>query len=110
MQPGRKCRLAAKGCDLAIELQERLLGQVFGFGGIGRHPKTQRIDSPLMAVVQALEGLRVALLGLFDRLSFVEFVALSLSGVGQVSFSGRTRSDAANYLYVVWLARGRSST
>jgi hypothetical protein len=47
-------------------------------------------------------------LGPLDEFGFVRVVALSLRffwvSDGQVAFSGRTSSDAANYLYVVWLA------
>ena len=43
-----------------------------------------------MLIVESLERLSVALLGLFDELRFVRIVALSLYWVGQVAFSGRT--------------------
>jgi hypothetical protein len=67
-----------------------------------------------MPIIESLKGFRVALLGSFDSGGFVELVTLSLSfvwlPVGQVAFSGRNPSDAANYLYVVWLAGCRCST
>jgi hypothetical protein len=65
-------------------------------------------------VVKSLERIRVPLFGPFDGLRFVELVRRSLSivwySVGQVAYSGRNPSDAANYLYVVWLADNRRGT
>ena len=95
MQPRRKCRLTAERSNLAIELQKRFLGQILGFRRIRRHPQAQRIDPPLMAFVEFLKGISIALLGSFDGLGFAVVVARSLSWVGQVAFSGRTSSDAA---------------
>jgi len=46
-------------------------------------------------VIKSLERFRVTLLGPLDRVGFVKLVALSLSWLGQVAFSGRTLSDAA---------------
>jgi hypothetical protein len=60
-----------------------------------------------MPVVQRLKCVGVTQLGSFNGPGFVELVAsLSISwlSVGQVAFSGRYQSDAANYLCVVWLA------
>jgi hypothetical protein len=106
MQPRRKRRFSAKRADLAEQLQESFLRQVLGFGRIRRHTQAQRIHTPPVLVVESLERFRVPLLRLSDGLGFVKFVALSLGWVGQVAFSGRNWSDAANYLYVVWLAVG----
>jgi len=44
------------------------------------------------------------LLGPLNRLRFRKPIAWLLFSVGQVAFSGRMLSDAANYLYVVMLA------
>jgi hypothetical protein len=67
-----------------------------------------------MLIVESLESSGIALLGSFDSRSFVKLAVLSLSfvwfPVGQVAFSGRIPSDAANYLYVVWLAGRRGGT
>lgn len=54
-----------------------------------------------MLIIESLERFCVSLLGSRDRLGFMKIVALSLCWVGQVAFSGRIVSDAANYLYVV---------
>ena len=67
-----------------------------------------------MPVIECLEGFLTAFLGFLDGLGFAELAARLLSclwlSVGQVAFSGRTPSDAANYLYVVWLAGGPLGT
>jgi hypothetical protein len=60
-----------------------------------------------MPVVQRLKRIRVSQLGSVNGPGFVKlFVSLSIwwLSVGQVAFSGRYLSDAANYLYVVRLA------
>ncbi|SPF37872.1 hypothetical protein SBA1_190004 [Candidatus Sulfotelmatobacter kueseliae] len=108
MQPGRERRFAAEGRDLAVELQESFLCQILGLGDVRSHAQTQRVDTAFVLIVESLEGFRIPLLGSLDGIGFVKLVALSLSflwlSVGQVAFSGRTPTDAANYLYVVWLA------
>jgi hypothetical protein len=61
-----------------------------------------------MLIIKSLERFRVPLFGFFDRLRFVELCRLSLSWVGQLTFSGRnpTQTDEMrdNCLSVVWLA------
>src|ERR1700752_4531335 len=91
MEPGRKCGLAPESRNLAIELQECFLREVFGLGGVSRHPQTERVNAPLVPIIKGLERFRVPLLGSCDRLGFAKFVALLLSPVGQVAFSGRYR-------------------
>jgi hypothetical protein len=110
MQPRGKRRLAAEGGNLTIELQESFLSQVFRLGRVRRHSQTQGVNAPLVPVIKSLECIRIPLLGSFDGLRFVELVCLFCYPVGQVAFSGRNPSDAANYLYVVWLADNRSGT
>jgi hypothetical protein len=67
-----------------------------------------------MLIVESFEGLRIALLGSFDGQGFIKLAARLLPllwlSVGQAAFSGRTLSDAAKYLCVVWLAGGRVGT
>jgi hypothetical protein len=63
-----------------------------------------------MLVVERLECFGIPFLRSVDGLGFIELVALSLCWVGQVAFSGRNPSDAAKYLYVVWLAVDRDGT
>jgi hypothetical protein len=55
-------------------------------------------------IVKSLERKCIPVLGLLDKLGFVRVTGLRLIWVGQVAYSGRNPSDAANYLYVVWLA------
>src|SRR5579863_3931813 len=110
MQPGRERRLATKGCDLAIELQERFLSQVFGLGGVCRHAQAERIHTPLVTVVKRLEGFRVALLGFLDRFGFAEFLNLPSLGSVKFPFPAALIQMRHNYLYVVWLASVGSGT
>src|ERR1700752_4365259 len=114
VQPGRESRFAAEGANLAVELQEGFLRQILGFGRIRSHAQTERVDAPLVLLVEILKGLGIALLASLDGFGFVKLVALPPSflwvSVGQVAFSGRIFSDAANYLCVVWLARLLAST
>ena len=70
VQPGGKRRLAAEGRNLAIELQERFLCEVFRLGGVARHAQTERIHTALVKTVQGLETLGIALLGAIDRFLF----------------------------------------
>ena len=71
MQPGRKCRLAAKRSNLAVELQKRFLRQIFGFSRVRRHAKAERIHPPLMLIVESLERLSVPVLSFLDKVGFV---------------------------------------
>ena len=60
VKPGRESRLASETTDLAVELDEDLLGEVFGLGRVGSHPQAERVDSSAVARVQLFEGRRVA--------------------------------------------------
>ena len=91
MQPGRKCRLAAKRSNLTIELQERFLRQIFGFGRVRRHAQAERIHPPLMLIVESLERLSVPLLGFFDQLGFVRVAALLFFGSVKSPFPAALR-------------------
>ena len=95
MQPRRERRLSAKRCNLAVELQKRFLRQILRFGGIRRHPQTQRIHPSLVLVIEHLERFCVPQLSPFNCLGFADVRALSLSWLGQVALSGRIHSDAA---------------
>lgn len=90
MQPSGECRFTAKRPNLAKKLEERLLGQILGFSCIGCHPQAQRVNPPLVLIVEGLERLGVPLFGPFDQLGFNRITGLSLFWVGQVAFSGRT--------------------
>ena len=75
MQPSRKCRFSPESPDLAIKLQESFLREIFRFGRIRGHPQTERIDPPLVPIIEGLEGFFIPLPGSFDGLGFVEFGA-----------------------------------
>jgi hypothetical protein len=46
------------------------LREVFGFGGIARHPETKGIYAPLMQSIEILEGNRISILRPLNRLRF----------------------------------------
>src|SRR5712692_7710807 len=48
MKPGRKCRLAAKRANLAMELNEYFLREIFGFGNVARHSQAYRVDPSIV--------------------------------------------------------------
>src|SRR5262249_42024286 len=60
VQPGRKCRFAAKAANFSKELDKNFLGQVLGFRYIARHPQAERIYAAIVALVKLLEGLHIA--------------------------------------------------
>ena len=62
MEPGREAGLSAEGVDLAEQLQEGILGQVFGFGGIAHHAQTERIYAAAVQFIEAFERGCVTLL------------------------------------------------
>jgi len=105
VQPGGEGRVAAEGADLAIELQKRLLGQVFRFGHVTQHAQAQRVDPPLVQTIQALEGGSVSGLGRSDgfclardrRIAAQMLVGLlTLGSSGRGAF-GRWGKDAVGY-------------
>jgi len=57
--------------DLAKELQESLLGQIFGFDGVASHAQAESVDAAAVKLIDGFEGGRVALLsqanGFFER-------------------------------------------
>src|ERR1700678_324103 len=84
MQPRRKSRLPAKRPNLAVELQECFLRQVFRLSRVRRHSQTKRIHTSLMLVIEHLERFRVPQFGPFNGLSFTGFSVFSLSWLGQL--------------------------
>src|SRR5258705_153013 len=55
IQPGGKSGFAAEIADLAEYLEKCILGEVFRFADIARHPKTQSINFGLVSLKQARE-------------------------------------------------------
>jgi hypothetical protein len=70
VKPGGKGRLSPEGGDLAVELQERFLGQVLCVGGVSHHPQAQGVYAPAMQPVDALKSSGITLLCPSDRFSF----------------------------------------
>ena len=70
MQPGGEGGLSAEGADLAEEVEEGLLGHVFGFGDVAEHAETEGVDAALVEGVELGKGLSVAVFCGFDGLCF----------------------------------------
>src|SRR5215813_6964075 len=56
MKPCRERRFTAKRTKLAVKLDEYLLRQIFSFGNIAAHPKTDRVNTTVVLPVQILEA------------------------------------------------------
>ena len=70
MQPGGEGGLAAEAADLAEEMEEGLLGHVFGFRDVAEHAQAERVDAALVQGVELGEGFGIAVLGGFDGFGF----------------------------------------
>src|SRR4029077_9059421 len=60
MEPGRKCRIAAKTADLAEKLDENLLREIFCFGLAAGHAKRKTVGPAVIALVDHFERSQVA--------------------------------------------------
>src|SRR5438046_752489 len=67
MQPGRKGRFATKTSNFSKELNEDLLCEIFRLRDVTGHPQTEGINPAIMALVELLEGVHVALSGLLSQ-------------------------------------------
>jgi hypothetical protein len=83
VQPGRKGGLAAKASDFSKELDEDLLGKVFGLRDVAGHSETERVHAPIVTLVELLEGLHVALSGPLSQ-SVIGFLLCLDVGCGHV--------------------------
>ena len=63
VQPGGKGGFAAERVNLAEELEEGFLREVFGFEGIADHAKAETVDTARVLAVELFEGGGVAALG-----------------------------------------------
>src|SRR5262249_23733817 len=68
MQPGGERRLAAEATDFAKKLDKDFLRQVFGLDHISGHAQTERVNAPVVPLIQLLEGFHVAFGGLLRQL------------------------------------------
>ena len=59
VQPCREGRIAAKASDLLVDLQEDLLSKIFRVRAVPEHPQTERVDSPMMLLVQFFKRRRI---------------------------------------------------
>jgi len=62
VQPGGEGGLAAERVNLAEELEEGFLREVFGFEGIADHAKAETVDTAGVLAVELFEGGGVAAL------------------------------------------------
>src|SRR6202043_2755716 len=82
MQPRRKRRLGPKGTDLAKQLQERFLSQIFGLRRIpSHHPQTQSVYAAAVQFVEPFESRRIALLGSSNYFRLRQVRHFRLSGI-----------------------------
>ena len=70
MKPRGKCGLSAEAADLAEEMEESLLGHVFGFGDVAEHAEAEGVDAAFVEGVELGECLGVAIFSCFDRFGF----------------------------------------
>jgi hypothetical protein len=60
MEPRREGGLTSERTDLSEELDEYVLGNVLGLGGVSHHPEAEGVDSTIVFAIEALEGRDVA--------------------------------------------------
>jgi hypothetical protein len=70
MQPGGEGGLAAEAADLAEEVEEGLLGHVFGFGDVAEHAQAEGVDAAFVEGVELGEGSASPFLARFDGFGF----------------------------------------
>ena len=82
MQPGGEGGLAAEAAELAEEVEEGLLGHVFGLGDVAEHAEAEGIDSALVEGVELGEGIGIAIFGVLDGLRFTGYWSVPLEKAG----------------------------
>ena len=90
VEPGGEGGLSAEAADLAEEMEEGLLGHVFGFGDVAEHAEAEGVNAALVEGVELGEGFGVAGLGLLDGLGFASDRRVALEEAG-VRFGLHTR-------------------
>ena len=68
VQPGGEGGLATEASNFSKELNEDLLGEVFCLRDVLRHAQAKRVDATIVALVNLLERLHVALGGTLRQL------------------------------------------
>lgn len=66
VKPGGESRLAAESVNLAEELEEGLLREIFGFEGVADHAEAETVNATRMLAVEIFEGGGVTTLGAAD--------------------------------------------
>ena len=70
VQPGGEGGLAAEAADFAEEVEEGLLGHVFGFGDVAEHAETEGVDAAFVKGIELGEGFAIPVFGCFDCFCF----------------------------------------
>jgi hypothetical protein len=91
MQPSGEGRFTPKRGDLAKQLQERFLSQVFRFGRIAHHTQTQSVYAAVVQAIDALKRRRIALLGQADSICLRQLTGFTLSRAGHSTRRDDTR-------------------
>src|SRR4030088_3356660 len=82
MQPCGKSGLSAEAADLAEEMQEGLLGHVFGLGDVAEHAEAEGVDAAFVEGVKPGERFGVSVLGCFNCFCFAGDGRVSLVDAG----------------------------
>jgi hypothetical protein len=100
VQPGREGRFAAKGANLAKQLQKGFLHQVFGIGGVPDHTQAQSVDAAAVHLVQKFKSSSISSLCEADGIRFSQRGRLAgrLPGLGW-SFLGQQSNNGASKLW-----------
>jgi hypothetical protein len=84
MKPRGKGRVAAKECDLSMDLKKCFLGEILGKREVSHHAHTDCKNAPLVLIVKLRECIMIAGLGTIDNIGLL---ALSL-GFGRFASQG----------------------
>jgi len=71
VQPGGEGGIAAKSMDAAIDLEKRILRELFGPAPILDHAQAKVEDTAAVGVIEQLESFRIAALGAPNGLAFI---------------------------------------
>jgi hypothetical protein len=78
MEPGGEGGFAPEAADLAEEVEEGLLGHVFGFRDVAEHAEAKGVDAAFVEGIEARKGLGVSCFCGVDRFGFAGDWRISL--------------------------------
>src|ERR1700723_4712226 len=88
MEPCGEGGFSAETTDLSEEVQEGLLGHVFGLGDIAEHAEAKGVDPAFVEGVELGERFGVSVFGCFDRFCFPGDGRIALEDAGNVCALG----------------------